>query len=66
VLCTVINSARNEQNKVETEIKNYICNIVLYGCETRFVTLTAEHRLRICMNRVLRKAFGSKGEEVTG
>jgi hypothetical protein len=36
----------------------------LYGCETLSVTLREEHRLRVFENRVLRRIFGSKREEV--
>jgi hypothetical protein len=34
--------------------------VVLYGCETRSLTLREEHRLRVFENRVLRKTFGPK------
>ena len=37
---------------------------VLYGWETRSVTLRDEHRLRVLENRVLRKTFRSTEEEV--
>jgi hypothetical protein len=47
-----------------TEI-NIILPVVLYGCET-WSTLREEHRLRVSENRVLRRIFGSKREEVTG
>jgi hypothetical protein len=40
--------------------------LVLYGCEPWSLTLRAEHRLRVFENRVLRKIFGSKRDEVTG
>ena len=36
------------------------------GCETRSVTLSEEHRLRVFENRVLRQTFGPKRDEVTG
>jgi hypothetical protein len=39
---------------------------VLYGCETWSLTLREEHRLRVFENRVLRRVFGSKRDEVTG
>jgi hypothetical protein len=39
---------------------------VLHGCETWSVTLREEHRLRVFQNRVLRRMFGRKGDEVTG
>jgi hypothetical protein len=40
--------------------------VVLYGCETWSVTLRWEHTLRVFENRVLRKIFGPKRDEVTG
>jgi hypothetical protein len=39
---------------------------VVYGCETWYFTLRKEHGLRLLENRVLRKIFGPKREEVTG
>jgi hypothetical protein len=36
---------------------------MLYGCETWYVTLREEHRLRVFENRVLRMIFGPKREE---
>jgi hypothetical protein len=35
-------------------------------CETWSLTLRGEHRLRVFENRVLRRIFGPKGDEVTG
>jgi hypothetical protein len=40
--------------------------VVLYGCETWFLTLRKEHRLGVFENRELRRIFGLKGDEVTG
>jgi len=40
--------------------------IVLYGCETWSLTLSKEHRLRVSKNRMLRRIFGPKREEVVG
>jgi hypothetical protein len=51
-----------------TKIKIYrtvILPFVLYGCETWSVTLREEHRLRVFENRVLRRIFGAKSDEVT-
>jgi len=39
--------------------------VVLYGCETWSLTLREERRLRAYENRVLRRIFGPKREEVT-
>jgi hypothetical protein len=44
--------------------KTVILPFVLYGCETWSLTLKEEHRLRVCENRVLRRVFGPKREEV--
>jgi hypothetical protein len=38
----------------------------LYGCETWSLTLREKHRLRVFENRVLRRIFGPKRDEVTG
>jgi len=38
----------------------------LYGYETLSLTLMEEHRLRLFENRVLRRIFGTKREEVVG
>jgi hypothetical protein len=48
--------------------RNFIAIIlpVLYGCETWFLTLREEHRLRMFENRVLRRIFGPKRDEVKG
>ena len=40
--------------------------IVLYGCEIWSLTLREERRLRVFENRVLRREFGPKRDEVTG
>jgi hypothetical protein len=40
--------------------------VVLYGCDTWSLTLREEHRLRVFENRVLRRIFGPKRDEVTG
>jgi hypothetical protein len=40
--------------------------IMIYGCETRSLTLMEEHRLRVFENRVLRRVSGPKRDEVTG
>jgi hypothetical protein len=39
---------------------------VLYGREARSLILREEHRLRVFENRVLRRIFGPKRDEVTG
>jgi hypothetical protein len=39
--------------------------VILYGCESWSLTLREEHRLREFENKVLRRIFGSKRDEVT-
>jgi hypothetical protein len=46
--------------------KTIILRVVLYGCETWSVILKEEHRLRVFANRVLRRTFGLKRNEVKG
>jgi hypothetical protein len=40
--------------------------VVQYGCETWSLTVREEHKLRVFENRVLRRMFGPKRDEVTG
>jgi len=50
------------------KIKIYITiilSVVLYGCKTWSLTLREEHRLRVYENRVLRRVFGPKKNELT-
>ncbi|KAJ4450784.1 hypothetical protein ANN_02214 [Periplaneta americana] len=46
--------------------KTVILSVLLYGCETWTLTLREEYRLRVFENKVLRKIFGAKRDEVTG
>jgi hypothetical protein len=46
--------------------RTIILSAVLYGCKTWSLTLRGEHRLRVFENRVLRRIFGPKRDEVTG
>jgi hypothetical protein len=46
--------------------KTIILPVILYGCETWSLTLWEEHKLRVFENRVLRRIFASKWDEVTG
>ena len=45
--------------------RTIILPVVLYGCETWTLTLRDERRLRVLENRVLRRVFGPKRDEVT-
>ena len=40
--------------------------VVLYGCATWSLTLREERRLRVFENRVLRRIFGPKRDDITG
>jgi len=46
--------------------RNLILFLVSYGYETWSLTLREERRLRVFENRVLRRIFGPKRDEVTG
>jgi hypothetical protein len=46
--------------------KTVVLPIVLYGCETWSLALSGEYTLRVFENRVLRKLFGPKRDEITG
>ena len=46
--------------------RTIILPVVLYGCETWSLTLREERRLRVFENRVLRRVFGPKRDEVIG
>jgi hypothetical protein len=54
---------RNAKDKI---YKIIILPIVLYGYETWSLTLREEHRQRVFENRVLRRIFGPKRDDVTG
>jgi hypothetical protein len=43
-----------------------ILPVVLYGCEIWSPTLREQHRLRVFENRVLRRIFDPKRDEVIG
>ena len=46
--------------------RTIILPVVLYGCETWSLALREERRLRVFENRVLRRVFGPKRDEITG
>ena len=46
--------------------RTIILPVFLYGCETWSLTLREERGLRVFENRVLRRVFGPKRDEVTG
>jgi hypothetical protein len=60
-------SSRLLSKNVKVKIqKTIILPVVLYGYEIWFLTLREQHRLRVFENRVLRRIFGPKRDEVTG
>jgi hypothetical protein len=46
--------------------RTIILSVILYGCETWSLTLKEERRMRVFENRVRRRIFGPKRDEVTG
>ena len=46
--------------------RTIILPVFLYACETWSLTVKVERRLRVFENRVLRRVFGPKRDEVTG
>ena len=63
IVCLPVSYTKNLKNKINRTI---ILPVVLYGCETWSLTLREECRLRMFENRVLRRIFGPKRDEVTG
>jgi hypothetical protein len=58
-------SSRQLTIKIKIRIyKTIILPMVLYVCETLSLTLREEQRLRVFENRVLRRIFGPKRDEV--
>jgi hypothetical protein len=55
--------SRNVKVKI---YKTVILPVVLYGLETWSLMLREEHKLRVFENRVLRRIFGPKRDEVMG
>jgi hypothetical protein len=54
-------------NSVKIKIQRIIIlPLALYGCETWSLTLRDEDRLRVFVNRVMRRIFGPQRDDVTG
>jgi hypothetical protein len=61
----VLSSRLLSRNLKVKMYKTVILPVVLYECETWSVTLREEQRLRVFENRVVRRIFGPKRDEVT-
>jgi hypothetical protein len=46
--------------------RTIILPVVLYGCKTWSLKLKEKHRLRVFENKVLRRIFGPKRDEIQG
>jgi hypothetical protein len=62
----LLSSSLLSKNIKIKKYKTIILPVVLYGCETRLLTLREESRLWVFENRVLRRTFGPERDEVTG
>ena len=62
----LLSSSLLSKNIKITIHRTIILPVVLYGCETWLLTVREERRLRVFENRVLRRMFGPKRDEVTG
>jgi len=61
----LLSSSRLSKNLKIKIYRTIILPVVLYGWETWSLTLREERRLRVLENRVLRRIFGPKMDEVT-
>jgi hypothetical protein len=60
-------SSRLLSRSVKVKIyKTIMLTVVLCGCETWSLTLREEHRLRMFENRVQKRIFGPKRDDVMG
>ena len=66
ILTIILSSSLLSKNLKIKIYRTIILPVVLYGCETWSLTLREEHRLRLFENRVLRRIFGPKRDEVAG
>ena len=63
IFCLPVCYPKNIKIKIYRTI---ILSVILYGCETWSLTLMEERRLRMPENRVLRRIFGPKRDNITG
>ena len=66
LLCNLLSSRLLSKNLKIKTYRTIILPVVLYGCETWSLTLREERRLRVFENKVLRRIFGPRRDEVTG
>ena len=62
----VLSSRLLSKNLNIKRYRNIIWPVVVYGCETWSLKLRDECRLMVFKNRVLRRIFGPRRDEVTG
>jgi hypothetical protein len=62
----VLLSTQENDFEIDRNFVNILLPVVLYGCETWSLTLREERVLGVFENRVLRRIFGSKRDEITG
>jgi hypothetical protein len=66
ILFSLLSCCLLSRNVEVNVYKTLIVPVVLCGCGTWSLTLRKEHILRVFENRVLRRIFGPKRDEVTG
>jgi hypothetical protein len=60
-------SSKSLSENIKIKIyRTIILPVILYGCETWLLTLKEGCRLRVFENRVLRKIFGPKRDDIMG
>ena len=62
----ILSSSLLSKNIKIKKYRSTILPVILYVCETWLLTLREECRLRVLENRVLRRLFGPKRDEVKG
>jgi len=66
IRCSFLSSILSSKNVKFKIYRTIMLPVVLYGCETWSFILRDECRLRVFENRVLRRIFWRKRDEVTG
>jgi hypothetical protein len=62
----ILSSSLLSKNVKMRICRTLILSVVLCGCEAWSLTLREEHRLRVFENRMLRRIFGPKWDEMIG